>query len=147
MMNKKAQTMQGWVEGISVAVLFVLVFTVIIVNMNDLYSKNHNIEGLPTNDFYNKLTEQQDSMEQKFGEGEASFLGGVALTISTSWDVLFGTMTMLWSFITGGWIETIIVDYLPLGDSGVYVAYIIRALFFLSIGFIILKILFNRSSA
>lgn len=146
-MDKKAQTMQGWVEGISIAVLFVLVFTVIIVNMNDLYSKDNNIEGLPTNDFYDKLKDQQDSMEQKFGEGEASFVGGVALTISTSWDVLFGTMTMLWSFITGSWIETIIIDYLPLGDSGVYVAYVIRALFFLSIGFIILKILFNRSSA
>ena len=144
-MNKKGQSMQGWIEGISVAVLFVLVFTVIVVNMNDLYSKDHSIEGLPTGDFYDRLKNQQDSMEQKFGEGEASFLGGVALTISTSWDILFGTMTMLWSFITGGWIETIIVGYLPLGDSGIYLSYILRALFFLSVGFIMLKILFNRN--
>ena len=143
MMNKKAQTMQGWTEGIAIAVLFVMVFSIIVVGMNSLYSKDHAIEGLPTGDYYDKLKAQQDSMDEKFSEGDASFLGSVGLTISTSWDILFGTLTILWNFITGGWIETILVDYMRLGETGSVVAYVFRALFFLSIGFIILKILFK----
>jgi len=141
-MGKKAQTMQGWTEGIAIAVLFVMVFSIVIVGMNDLYSKDHEIEGLPTTDFYDKLKTQQDSMDEKFSEGEASFLGAVGLTVSTSWDVLFGTLTILWQFLTGSWIETII-GYMNMGEIGTPVAYVFRALFFLSIGFIILKILFK----
>jgi len=142
-MNNRGETMQGWTEGIAVAVLFVMVFSLIIVGMNELYSEDHEIEGLPTDTFYNSLKTQQDSIEEKLIDADASFLGAVGLTVSTSWDVLTSVMGILWSFIAGSWIETIIIDYMRMGEIGVPVNYVFRALFFLSIGFIILKILFK----
>ncbi len=139
MINKKAQTLQGWTEGIIIAILFVMAFGIVIVGMNDLYEKEHEIAGLETGDLLTATESYQKGVEEKYRGGEASFLAQVGLTLKTSWDIIFSTMNLVWSFITGGWIETI-TDYMKLPPI---VGLIFRMLYFLSIGFIVLKILFK----
>lgn len=140
MMNKKAQTLQGWSEGIIIAVLFVIIFGVIIAGMNGLYSKEHTIVGLETGGIEDALESYQEGVEEKYRGGEASFLAQVGLTLKTSWDIIFSTMNLIWRFLTGGWIETITTDYMKLP---VAVGLFFRMLYFLSVGFIVLKILFK----
>lgn len=141
MINKKAQTLQGWTEGITLTVLFVIVFGIIIVSMNNLYEKEHTIIGLDTGGIENSLESYQKGVEEKYRGGDISFLSQVGLTLGTSWDIIFSTMTLIWTFLTGGWIETIATDYMKLP---VAVGLFFRILYFLSIGFIVLGILFNR---
>lgn len=140
MINKKGQTLQGWSEGIIILVLFIIIFGVVIVGMNKLYDKEHAIVGLETSGIESSLESYQKGIEEKYRGGEASFLAQVGLTLKTSWDIVFSTMTLIWTFLTGGWIETITTDYMKLPIA---VGLFFRMLYFLSVGFIVLKILFK----
>lgn len=144
--NKKAATMQSWTEGIGLMVAFVIVFGVIIAGMNSLYSKDYNVEGLETDTFESALETYQASQQEKLHGGEASFTSAVGLTVSTSWDVVTSTLSLVWNFITGQWIQTILVDYLHLGEIGITLAFILRGLLFIAVGFIVLRILFKVKS-
>ena len=138
-------TMQSWTEGIAVTVLFVIIFGFIVVGMNDLYSKDHTIVGLNTSSFEKDFQTYQKGVDEKFKGGEVSFLSAVGLTVSTSWDVTASTLSLIWGFIMGGWINTIVIDYLHLGEIGSRIAFIIQGLLFISLGFILLRILFKQS--
>jgi len=138
--NKKGATLQNWVEGIIIAVLFVIVFGVVIADMNNLYGKDHTIVGLETAGIQDSIEDYQESIEEKFSGGEATFLAQVGLTLKTSWDIISSTMALIWNFIAGGWIRTISTDYLKLPPV---VGLIFQILYFISIGFIVLKILFK----
>ncbi len=140
MINKKGQTLQGWSEGIIIIVLFIIVFGVVIAAMNGLYSEEYAIVGLETSGIESSLESYQTGVEEKYRGGEASFLAQIGLTLKTSWDIIFSTMTLIWTFLTGGWIETITTDYMKLPIA---VGLFFRMLYFLSVGFIVLKILFK----
>lgn len=138
-MNKKA-TLQGWTEGIIIAVLFVILFGVVIGGMNTLYSEDHEIVGLDTQDMSDSIETYQESLNEKFKGGDVSFLSSIGMTLSTSWDIISSTTHLIWQFITGGWIRTIIVDYLRLPTQ---VGIMFQILYFIAIGFLILKLLFK----
>lgn len=140
MRNKKGQTLQGWSEGIIIIVLFVIVFGIIIVSMNGLYDKEHEVVGLETSGIETALENYHAGVEEKYRGGEASFLSQIGLTLKTSWDIIFSTMNLIWGFLTGGWIQTITTDYMRLPAI---VGFMFRMIYFLSIGFIVLKILFK----
>lgn len=134
-------TMEGWTVGIAFSVLFVIIFTgVVISGMNDLYSEDHEVVGLDTDGFESAFENYQESQQEKIKGGDASFTSAVGLTVSTSWDVIVSTLTLIWDFFTGGWIRTIIVDYMRVDSK---VAFILRGLWFIAIGFMVMKILFK----
>lgn len=140
MINKRGQTLQGWSEGIIFTVLFIIVFGIVVVGMNNLYEKEHTVAGLETEEIENALEGYQSGMEEKYRGGEASFLAQVGLTLKTSWDIIFSTMNLIWYFLTAGWIQTITTDYMKLPAV---VGFFLRMTYFLSVGFIVLKILFK----
>jgi len=140
MINKKGQTLQGWSEGIIFTVLFILVFGIVVAGMNNLYTKEHTVVGLETDGIEDALEGYQAGVEEKYRGGEASFLSQVGLTLKTSWDIIFSTMNLIWYFLTAGWIQTIATDYMKLPSV---VGFFLRMLYFLSVGFIVLKILFG----
>jgi len=141
--NKKAATMQGWVEGIGMMVLFVIIFGVVVAGMNLLYSEDHNIEGLETDSYQNALQGFEASQEEKLKGGEVDFESNNPISLKTSWDIVMSTLTLVWNFITGSWIQTILVSYLKLGTVGITIAIILRGLLFVAIGFIVLRIIFR----
>ena len=139
-MNKSGKTLENWMQGIMLAVLFVIVFSAIIVPyFNKNHSGNYTIEGLPTETIQEKFEKYQEGMSEKLQGGEVSFTSVAGLTLSTSWDIIVSTLTTIWYFISAGWINTLI-SYVNLP---LQVAYILRGLFIIAIGFILLKILFK----
>jgi len=138
MKNKKGASMTGWSEGILLAVLFVLVLATIITNFNQMYGGSNNL-GLGTNTTKDAFVDYQDTLSSEIKGGEADFESSSGLTLKSSWGIIKTGMSIIWDFLTGGWIETI-VNYMHAPSE---VALIFRILYFLSIGFIILKLLFK----
>jgi len=136
--NKKGYSMSGWTEGILFSVLFVLILGIVIAGMNVSYGESYSI-GLNTNATQEAFTQYQDTIDAQIGSGDADFTSASGLTLKSSWGIIKSGTSIIWSFLTGGWIE-IIVGYMNLPPE---VALIFRILYFLSIGFIILKILFK----
>jgi len=140
MINKKAGTMEGWVTGIFIAMLFVIVFTIIVVpGMNSSHLGDYAVEGLPTSGLEDKFQSYQSGMNEKLSSGDVSFLGALGMTLSTSWDVISSTITTIAYFLIGGWIFTICsMMHLP----GL-VAGILMGLYNIAIGFIVLRVIFK----
>ena len=140
--NKKgASSFEGWTEGVIFSIMFVIILgTIVLVGMNDLHNKNYEIEGLETAAIQDKFESYQESQSEKLKGGDATFTSAVGLTVSTSWDVLLGALTMVMTFVTGGWVETL-VAYLHLPSI---VGYLLRGLWITALGFIILGILFSK---
>jgi len=136
--NKKAYSLGGWSEGILLSILVVMVLGIIIGGMNVKYGEDHQI-GLGGNTTKNAFIDYQSTLEREISGGEAVFDAQSGLTLKSSWGIIKAGITIIWDFFTGGWIETI-VSYMMLPSA---VAIIFRLLYFLSIGYIILKILFK----
>lgn len=138
-MNKKGASLAGWTEGILLSLLIVSAFALVISDMNGLYSQGYQV-GLGTNTTSSEYITYQDTLEEQVMGGEAVFDASQGLTLKSSWGMLKGGITIAWNFITGGWIETIVIVYMGLPAV---VATTFRLLYFLSLGYIILKILFK----
>jgi hypothetical protein len=133
-------TFQTWVESIIVGVLIVIVFGIVVADFNNTYQQNNTIAGLETAGYQASINNFQSSLYNKTRGGEASFTSVVGLTLSTSWDIISSTSELIWGFISGQWIRTILVDYMKLPDI---VGNMAQAIFFIAVGFIILKLLFK----
>lgn len=136
--DKRGYSLSGWTEGILLATLFVIILGGVIINMNGMYNKDHQI-GLGTNTTKDAYVNYQDTLQSQIGGGEAEFSANQGLTLKSSWGILKSGVNIVWDFLTGGWIETI-VFYMK---APAEVAVIFRILYFLSIGFIVLWILFK----
>lgn len=132
-------SLSGWTEGILLSVLIVILFGGVIVGFNTMYNKDNQI-GLGTNTSQSEFSEYQGTLADQIQSGEADFTSSEGLTLKSSWNIIESASSIIWNFFTGGWIETILTDYMKLPSI---VATIFRILFFLSMGFIILKILFK----
>lgn len=138
--GKKGASMAGWTEAILFSVLFAILLTGVLVNLNSIYGTSHSLPGLDTDTIQDSFTSHQDTVEGQVESGEAVFTESQGLTLKSSWGIIKATGSIIWSFITGGWIETVMTEYMKLPQE---VATIFRILYFLSIGFIILHLLFK----
>lgn len=134
-------SMTGWTEGILLSLLFVIILAGIIVNLNTMYGKNFQL-GLGTNTSQQQLKDYEKTMSEEISGGEVEFTSGEGLTLKSSWAVIKAGLGIIWNFITGGWIETICM-YMQLPTA---VSVIFRILYFLSLGFIILRLLFKTGT-
>ena len=131
--------MSGWTEGILFTILIVGILGIIVGGMNVKYNKDYQI-GLGGNVTENAFIEYQSTLDREISGGEAVFDAQSGLTLKSSWGIIKSAGDIIWQFFGGGWIETIMTDYMHLPPI---VANTFRVLYFLSIGFIILKILFK----
>ena len=141
--NKKgAGTFEGWTEGVVFSIMFVIILGVVVMGgMNSIHTENVSIQGFETGDIEQNFENYQISQSDKLQKAEATFIGAVGLTLSTSWDIITGILTMVMSFITGGWVASI-VSSIGLPSQ---VAWLLRGLWIVSLGFIVLSILFNKN--
>jgi len=140
-MNKKAGTMEGWITGIFIAMLFVIVFsTIVLPGMNTDHDGDYAVEGLPTDNLENSFQSFQSGMNEKISSGDVSFLGSLGMTLSTSWDILTSSVSTVATFLTGGWIMTVcrMIPGLPS-----IIPFILIGLYNIAIGFIVLRIIFK----
>lgn len=138
-LNKKGATLGGWTEAILLSVLFIFAFASVIVGMNAKYNKNYDgTLGLAPDAIQEQFADYQNSL-QTSSQGDATFTSVNGLSLSTSWALIKSTGNLVWGFITGGWTEKLVYAmHFP-----AYFALIFRILWFCSIGFIILTILFK----
>lgn len=139
-MNKRGIGFSGWIEAILFSLLFVIILGTIIVGMNTKYNKNYDSTmGLGTNDTLTQLTGLQDSFSTATSEGEASNNAFSGISLSTSWQLIKNIVSISWNFISGAWIiKTVQMAGLP-----IILGLILRMLYFFSIGFILIKLLFK----
>ncbi len=136
--NKKGYSMGGWTEGALLSILIVSLLVIIIGGMNVQYGKTNQV-SLGGNSTQQAFIDYQDTLDSEIGGGEVEFSANQGLTLKSSWGIIKSAFSIVAGFITGAWIPTI-VAYMKLP---VIVAVIFRVLYFISLGFIILKILFK----
>lgn len=137
--DKRGVTFSGWTEGILFSILFMFALATIMVELNNKYSKTYDPTfGLDTNTTYTNIINYQNDLQNATASGDMSGTG-LGMTLTTSWGVIKLIGAVIWSFFTGGWVEkTATLVGLPL-----YVGVVLRVLYFISIGFIIMRMLFK----
>lgn len=135
------KTLQTWVEVILLVSVFVIILTgAVLIPMNSRFGQNNSIALTGNISEYQALQEQ---MTEKIEEGKPTFLGELGVAISTSWDMMRMAGRVIWSFISGSWIKVIVVDYLKMP----YILGLgLQILFFISIFFLLLSVIFRRDT-
>ena len=137
-MNKKGYSLGGWAEVALFTSLFMILTISLIAYMNVTYDGNYDgTFGLSDSisSTQNDLSDYQDTLQQSVKEGQATSSGeGISLT--TTWSIITAGINIMWSFLTGGFIE----DIVGLMRLPAIVGTILRILFVLSIGFILIKL-------
>lgn len=129
----------GWTEAILLSLLFIMGFATVIGGMNAKYNQDYDATlGLATDSVQDAFQTYQNTL-QTSTEGKATFESVNGLSLSTSWKLLKATGDLVWGVIGGGWTEKLVTAIgLP-----AYFALIFRILWFISIGFILITILFK----
>lgn len=133
--NKRGYSLGGWIEGILFSLLVVSLIIIVAGGMNQKYGKDNQI-GIGGNTTTSALINYQGSAQTQTTEGEAVFTSTEGLTLKSLWGMLKGMISIIWDFLSGGWIETICSWMkLPLIVSTIF-----RVLYFISIVLIIITI-------
>ena len=143
--GKKGYSISGWVEGIILSLLIVIMVISATDEMNGLYGKTGNPIaeglGLKANESKGLFTGYQTTLQDEIGSGEAEFDATQGLTLKSSWGILKNIGDIIWGFIGGGWIQTITgPGWMNLPSI---FGLMFRILYFISIGLIILYLLFK----
>lgn len=133
--DKKAISFSGWMEIIVFSVAIVIAMGIILSDLNTIHGENYTI-GLGTDDTVVSIHNLESSLKTKTDTGTVSFLAGVGIITSTIWDIVTLVTTLLWTFIGGNWITTVL-SWMHMDAT---IALLIRGIWFISIGFIIMKI-------
>jgi hypothetical protein len=138
MKGKKGYSFGGWIEGILMSMVVVIAFGIVLIDMNDIHGKSYTV-GLGTDSTITAITNLQSQIQNKTVQGEAKFGSVAGITLSSSWDMIVTVFAVVGDFLGGNWITTIL-GYMMIPSS---IALIFRILFWMSIAFIIMKILFK----
>jgi hypothetical protein len=135
-------SLTGWVEAMVFFALSVGLIAIIFAGMNADYSESYSV-GINTSSIETNLKTQTS-------EGQSQILGGEANNnansdagiLSTSIGILTGSANMIWGFVTGGWIETII-GFLNLGIAGTKLAIYLRIFWTIGVVFALAYAIFK----
>lgn len=133
----------SWTETILMIILFVGVFSLITYNLNQEFGQSFEVPFLNfTNNSYQDLKNYQGNATQQIDEGEVQFNQEQGITLKTSFALAKGILNTIWRFITGGFIRDAVAT-LGLGKAGDQLADILQILFFISMIFALLYLLFK----
>lgn len=137
-MNKKGSSLGAWVEGIIMVLIVISSLIVIGNDMNLTHNKQSDWSlGLATNDTINDLVTMKGSFNQSVQTGQASSNSYFGVVLTSTWGMLKTSISLIWGFIAGNWIPNLVsVMHLP-ASFGL----LLQLLYYLGIGFIILRIL------
>lgn len=138
--SKKGVSLQGWIEAGLGVVLLLVVIGILVVNMNVNYGQSYDATfGMQTNSTLNEFNDYQATIEQGMqGEATTSALTGISL--GTTWSMTKAGLKIAFNMVTGQWIENA-VSLLNLGSAGVILGKVLRILFVISLGLILLRMI------
>lgn len=144
MMNKKANNMGSWTEGIIIMMLFLVGATILIADFNTNTGTNSSL-GISSSaeSSLADFNELADSSKTNIDEGQTS-LTSFGLTLLSSWSLAKGILGILWDTLTGQWINYIILNLLQIANpmGGILVA-VFKTLFLISLVLAIIKLFFK----
>jgi len=129
----------GMSEGIIMALLFVVFAGAVIGYLNIEYSEDFET-GLDTSgltDFYDATDTAYDATT-----GEVTQTND-GLSLTSSWKMLKGLITVSWGFLNGSWINNLMVMIKLDGAAGYTAGMVLRILFLGLILFSIIKVFFK----
>jgi hypothetical protein len=130
-----ATSFTGWGETIALSFAFVVVLASILGVMNSDYDKSY---SLPLNTSQSTdFIDFMDNSKEQVNSGEVVYDSSSGMTFKQAWGVLRGFTSLVWGFISGGWIENLGV-MLDLGEGGMILMFYLRMLFFVGVVFAIL---------
>lgn len=150
-MNKKGYSLSSWAEAMIACVLIVAMVGIIMNYYNERFSKTYDL-GFNTpqmNSTMNRLLNYANDSQDQLSGGEVNFNSASGLTLLTSWGLITTFFSILWDFLMGSWINTIIVGNasgvggLGLGPAGFLLAGALQLLYILSLVWIALYLLFR----
>ena len=142
-MNRKG-TMSGMTEGIILTLLFVILLTAVLAHFNSEYNQSHSVgfDTTAVDDMVDSFDNQMNTAyDETGGEVEQTAQG---LTLSSSWAIGKGMFKLLWTFVSGGWIHSLIVGIFGMNNTaGIAIATILRILFAASLIWGIVRLFFK----
>ncbi len=140
MKGKIGASFTGWTEGVLLLLVFMASGIIIVGGFNSLYEKNNDI-GLMPNNTYEEFTSLIGSSTEEIEGSEVEFDQG--LNVFSSWGIIKAVAVVIWNFLSGNMLVNLIGNFVVLGESGRWLALVLRVLFMISVIYIILKILFK----
>lgn len=138
-MNKRGASLSGWAEGAVFLTLFMLLISIIVVNMNATYDKNDDATfGISTERTRQDFINYQDTLKEGIDTGEQTS-SGLGLSLTTIWFMTKAGIGITWSFLSGQWIPNS-VKLLNLGEAGILLGAFLQVLYIISVGFIAIKL-------
>lgn len=134
-------SLNSWTETILFSIGFILILGFLVAGMNSLYNQDNNIPIIGNNSL-NEFEEYLGNSTNTINEGEVVFNQEQGITLKSSYALVKGLLSIIWNFITGGWINDVI-SLLNLGDVGYTLALLLRILYFVSVILALLYILFK----
>jgi hypothetical protein len=130
-----------WGTGIILSVIVLFAFTSIASEMNHLYNSDQNVELRDQTDINNSFMNYMDNSQERMG-GEIDLSSGNGITLKSSYDMVREFINLVWNFLSGGWIGDVI-QLMNLGSVGARLAFWLRILYFVSLIFGLIYLLFK----
>lgn len=137
-MNKKA-AISGWVEVIALSMLFIVLFSGVLIYMNDTYGGDHSI-GLDTSAIQaNGSLAGYTITAQGQIEGGETTETDTGLNLKESWTISKGIFSLVWQILSGAWIDNLVEMMMLPAIVGI----VLRILFVMSLVFAVIKLFFK----
>lgn len=135
--------LSGWGEGIVLSLVFVIALGVVMGSFNLMYGKDYNI-GLDSkvNSSKQLFLEYGENSPSQLVGGEVTTNNDGGLSLKSSFGLMTDFAGIVWSFITGGWIEQII-GFTGTGEAGTALAWGLRMLWIVGVLSAVLYALFK----
>lgn len=132
----------GWTEAILLTLAFITVLGIVVAGFNLQYNKSYGV-GLTDDTGTEQLFIQyQDTAQQQVQGGDVEFDADQGITLKSSYEITKDAIGIIWTFISGGFIEKL-ANMWGVGESGMVLAKAIRIIYFLSLVFALLYALFK----
>lgn len=125
-------TMSSWTEGILLSLAFVTALGFVVGSFNLMYGMDNSLGLNDTSGSQALFVQYQDTSDSKIQGGEVDFNAQQGITLKSSYGLVKDLISIIWKFVTGGWIETVI-GFLGLGEAGTALAVAFRIIFFVSV--------------
>lgn len=132
----------GWSEAILLVLAFIAIIAVVIGAMNGIYNKNYDLGISDSSNSSTLFIEYQDTAEQQIQGGDVEFDAQTGITLKSSYGIAKDAISIIWSFLTGGFIESVAQAW-NAGEAGLILAKFIRVIWFLSLVYALLYALFK----
>lgn len=138
-MNKKGATFGSWIETLLIICLVGGSLALIGAGMNSMYEQNKDITyGIVTNDTLTQINSYQTSMQNDTTQGQSSISDFGIFKLATGARLITLSLTLIWDFVSGNFINNI-VNLMNLGDYSTILIVVLKAIYFITIGFILLR--------